>query len=138
MPLKAYKRKFLVPSDTPNPSRSYRAENKFTREVCEAKCPHFNRVPNMRGVIPHRPCNPANRYWEVDYQKCIYPEDVFDEYIVGETETGEYECSCRAWTTTFPRRDCKHIVKAKRDPKKYEVDPGFTGKSIQAIKKLVK
>lgn len=30
-------------------------------------------------------------------------------YVVTETVSGEWQCSCVGWTRHTPRRDCKHI-----------------------------
>jgi len=61
---------------------------------------------------------------------------MFHEYIVGETVEGLWQCGCKGWTTHVPREDCKHIEKAKADPKKYEIAVSWTGKTVEVIKKV--
>ena len=56
-------------------------------------------------------------------------------YKVSLCENGEYECSCRKWTTTYPREDCKHIVGVRsgeydgmeETPKIYNIIPANVG-----------
>ncbi len=36
-----------------------------------------------------------------------------NQYVVSQRGDGEFECSCRSWTTTVPREDCKHILRKK-------------------------
>lgn len=116
-----YKRKFLVPGDTV----------RTCRDLC--KDPHrapCKEAKDFTGRIVYR--------WIADITRCIHPNEIDKprEYIVSETVEGEWQCSCKAWTTHKPRIDCKHIYKAKANPEKYEVDVNWTGKTLETIKKV--
>jgi hypothetical protein len=34
-------------------------------------------------------------------------------YATPEQKTQEWQCSCKSWTTTVPRADCKHVIAVK-------------------------
>lgn len=36
-------------------------------------------------------------------------------YIVTRYDDGSWACGCMRWTRTFPRVDCKHILRRKRE-----------------------
>ena len=127
-----YRRKFLVPGETPRVGR-------YSRELCSELCGAPFLVAPPFGPNPNRinaPCVKGYLWGKPDYSKCRHPEKMFNQYLVGKTETGTWTCSCKAWTTTVPRKDCKHIKKARRNPQRYEVPSGFTERAIKAVKRL--
>lgn len=118
-----YKRKFLVPGETVKTCHDFRKQCMKLRE--DSKHPRA------------LPCNPTQSWsWSRSEEKCPFPINKPNDYIVSETTEGEWQCSCKAWTTHKPRIDCKHIIKAKADPKKYEVAVDWTGKTLETIKKV--
>ena len=119
-----YKRKFLVPGNT--------VKKNFFEEYCKGNCPRAH-PSNAQGF--HYRCRGFGGLYP-PYRECVNKDKIFNEYIVSETEDGEWQCSCKAWTTSKPRKDCKHILKAQANPEKYEVDVGWTGKSLETIKKV--
>ena len=46
------------------------------------------------------------------------------EYLVSITENGQWQCSCKHWTTRHV--ECKHIKKVKQNPEAYETSLGTT------------
>ena len=38
-------------------------------------------------------------------------------YATEQQKAQEWQCSCKSWTTTVPRADCKHIVAIKLEEK---------------------
>lgn len=42
--------------------------------------------------------------------------DPSKNYVVSLTYENEWQCSCFGWTRHFPRKDCKHIRRLKKDP----------------------
>jgi hypothetical protein len=46
------------------------------------------------------------------------------EYLVSITEHGQWQCSCKHWTTRHV--DCKHILKVRINPEAYETSIGTT------------
>jgi hypothetical protein len=46
------------------------------------------------------------------------------EYLVSITEHGQWQCSCKHWTTRHV--DCKHILRVKSNPEAYETSLGMT------------
>jgi len=121
--MREYKRKFLVPGDTPQTEKDFR--KKHCKVLEEAPCAIFRYTFSGRKFL-----------YGLDESKCPYPIGKPHEYIVSETVEGEWQCDCRAWTTSKPRHDCKHIQKAKASPKKYEVSVDWTGKTIETMKKV--
>ena len=128
-----YRRKFLVPGDTIPHCLDYlsKCEKEFGDK--EESRPCYFKQPTTRKTFTHG-------YWipSSDESKCPYPINKPVEYIVSETKDGEWQCSCKAWTTHKPRIDCKHIVKAKADPKKYEVAVDWIGKAIETMKRVTR
>jgi len=119
----AYKRKFLVPGETPQTERDFR--KKYCKVLEEAPCAVFRYTFGGQKFL-----------YALEESKCPYPIGKPREYIVSETVDGEWQCSCKAWTTGKPRRDCKHIIKAKANPDKYEIAVDWTGKSVDTLKKV--
>lgn len=46
------------------------------------------------------------------------------EYLVSITENGQWQCSCKHWTTRHV--ECKHIARVKANPEMYETSLGTT------------
>lgn len=46
------------------------------------------------------------------------------EYLVSITEYGQYQCSCKHWTTRHV--ECKHILRVKENPEAFETSLGTT------------
>lgn len=46
------------------------------------------------------------------------------EYLVSITENGQWQCSCKHWTTRHV--ECKHISRVKQNPEAYETSLGTT------------
>jgi hypothetical protein len=46
------------------------------------------------------------------------------EYLVSITEHGQYQCSCKHWTTRHV--ECKHILRVKENPEAFETSLGTT------------
>ena len=46
------------------------------------------------------------------------------EYLVSQTDKGEWQCSCKHWITRHV--ECKHILRVKQNPEKYETSLGTT------------
>lgn len=59
-------------------------------------------------------------------KKYIVPSEntVGTEYLVSITENGQWQCSCKHWTTRHV--ECKHIAKVKQNPEAYETSLGTT------------
>jgi len=117
-----YKRKFLVQGET--------VKKHFFMEHCGKDCPQSTWIKGRTRCWGLGSIDPP-------YTECAQRDKMFNEYIVSETEDGEWQCNCKAWTTHKPRQDCKHIRRAKADPKKYEIDPEWTGKTTQIMKKVL-
>ena len=115
-----YKRKFLVQGDTPNTRSLFK---NYCQEDCQKSVPWIQRCRGIGGLFP-------------PYEECKHKDKLFNEYIVSETVDGEWQCSCKAWTTHLPRKDCKHVRKAKANPEKYEISKDFTGTSVDILKKV--
>ena len=122
-----YKRKFLVQGDTIPTCWDYRH-----------KCEKVFRAWENRPCVLAKTINGRPWVYKADESRCPFPINKPTEYIVSETEDGEWQCSCKAWTTHKPRIDCKHIVKAKADPKKYEVAVDWIGKTIETMKRVTR
>jgi len=116
-----YKRKFLVEGDS--------IKKDFYGKYCCKPCSQSAFNPK------HRRCFGIGSLSR-PFQECIHREKIFHEYIVSETIEGGWQCSCKAWTTHKPRQDCKHILKVKANPKKYQIATDFTAKTIETIKKV--
>jgi len=113
---KQYKRKFLVPGDTVKDCWAFRKQ-------CRKEHPDL------------RPCQTKGRYsYASDPSKCPYPIGKPTEYIVAETEEGEWQCSCPHWK--FRREECGHIRKAKANPEKYEISKEHTQRTTETLKKI--
>ena len=116
-----YKRKFLVPGETVKTCWDFR---KQCQKQFGSTYGHLN-----------APCLTTGSYHR-DEEKCPFPINKPNDYIVSETVEGEWQCSCKAWTTHKPRRDCKHIDKARANPEKYEVAVDWTGKTVEIMKRV--
>jgi len=128
-----YKRKFLVQGGTPK-GKSWNERQSICDELCGPIFINGQYNKQREG----KPCHHGAFYWQrPDYSKCIHPDETFHQYMVSETEEGEWQCNCKAWTTHKPRKDCKHIIKVKDDPKKYEIDPDWTGKTTDLMRKVL-
>ena len=123
-----YKRKFLVPGDTIKTCWDYRKQcDEKYGTYYKSGTAYFNKS---------KPCYSSSIPPFHDESNCPYPINKPIEYIVSETEDGEWQCSCKAWTTHKPRQDCKHIIKAKANPEKYEIAVDWTSKSVETMKKV--
>jgi len=111
-----FKRKFLVSGDTIKKCWNFRKE-------CRKLSSFF------------LPCNPKSPYLR-DESRCPFPINEPVEYLVSETEEGEWQCSCPQWK--FRRQECKHIRKVRANPREYEVNSEWTSKTIETIKKVTK
>ena len=124
--MKKYKRKFLVEGETIYECRH------FYRKCLEKygddpPCTVWVNTISGRKV----------RAFRRDLSKCPFPIGKPKTYVVSLTEDGEWECSCKAWTTRVPRRDCKHIKKVKEDPEKYEVSTEWSAKKVQVLRRVL-
>jgi len=123
---KKYKRKFLVSGDTP-----LHCED-FCRKI------EFHERPCIKDVAKRlgRTYNLWNSLKEM--QKCPHRGKLGKprQYIVSETTTGDWECSCPVWK--FRRKECKHIKKVKANPEKYEISKEFTGGTTNLFSEIFK
>jgi len=113
-----YKRKFMVPSETPRTRYIY--DNYCSKDCVQAKMPYPNK------------CHGIGSYFA--RERCVHKDKLYANYIVSETLDGEWQCSCPHWK--FRRQECSHIRKAQSDPKKYEIDVNFTGKLTDVFTKV--
>lgn len=114
---KEYKRKFLVPGDTP--------KKNYFKDVCEKYC---SKIPYSQRIR----CRSWSQFY--DFKDCPHTDEIFHKYIVSETVDGKWECSCPAWK--FQRKECHHIRKAKANPEKYEIAKEFTGRTTDVLSKI--
>jgi len=126
-----YKRKFLVPGDTIKTCWDYRGKCEKQFGTDEGKLPCSIQIPTVPKTYTG-----GHYIWSRDEKKCPFPINKPSSYIVSETVDGEWQCSCKAWTTHKPRQDCKHIIKAKANPKEYEIAVDWTSKSVETMKKV--
>lgn len=82
--------------------------------------------------------------YERHRDKCKHSAELIDgtrslrfkpkDYIVTEYDDGTWRCSCPH--NIFRREECDHIREAKRNPEPYEISVEFTGKGVEALRKV--
>lgn len=121
-----YKRKFMVPGNTIRTCRSF-------RKKCEKTYRRTGRTEDL-------PCSvlnaPDSNFYRRDKSRCPFPINKPNSYIVSETMSGEWQCSCPHWK--FRREECSHIRKAQASPEEYEIAVEFTGKLTDVFTKAFK
>jgi hypothetical protein len=133
-----YKRKFLVPGETPK-GKNWSERDANCERLCGLAYSFSQSRYSPNGTRKNQLCLHGGFWWQhPDYSRCVHQDEVFNQYLVSETEDGKWQCSCKAWTARMPRTDCKHIIKAKVDPKKYEIDPDWTGKTTDLMRKVLR
>ena len=126
MTKKEVKRKFAVPSNT----------NRDCSDMCGKNYYQDKTLPclersSLGGYVRNKQkCKFFGELIQSRYGIYFKPKD----YIVTEYIDGTWRCSCPH--NIFRRIECDHIREAKRNPEKYEIDPEFTGKTIEALRKV--
>lgn len=125
---KKYKRKFLVPGDTPKSSFFV----DYCQNCTEGKLPYPKRCRGIGSFI-------SPYYGKRPLDECIHKDKLFNQYIVSEPEEGPWQCSCKGWIFKYKKlgQDCDHIKRVKKDPKKFtEIPVENTGTTIEALKRV--
>lgn len=127
--MRRYKRKFLVPGDTPQKCTDF-CKNYFIADSYEELPPCIRDVAKKLGRMYN--------LWDSlkEMHKCPHRDELGKprKYIVSELEDGTWQCSCPQWK--FRRKICHHIEKAKANPEKYEIAKEFTGKTTEVFTKV--
>jgi len=131
--LKKYKRKFLVPGDSPRDCSSFGCFNGKLYSWIQG----YDKMPPCIRDVARKLRRTFNLWDDLkEMDKCPHREELNkpNMYVVSEREDGKWECACPRWK--FRREECHHIKKARRNPEKYEVDPEWTGKALDAIRRV--
>jgi len=115
------------------------------RKTCREVCASYDNPP-CRTAQTSR--HSYGSYNVVDTKLCPHKDKIVknpltygvffegDKYIVSEKMDGSWVCSCPA--SIFQKMICSHILEAKRNPHKYEIDVNFTGRMIKTFEEVFK